>query len=91
VLQSTTVDGSAVPEASENTRPSKHAPAFDTSNSKSVPSPAAIVPPVRLNPITVEALLDIVKPAAVASPPPALTISAPSILNWKPAIAVSVS
>ena len=80
-MQSTTSAPNAAPDASENTRSLKQPPAFDTSNSKRVPSPAAIVPPVKLNPITVEALFETVNPAAVASPPPALIISAPSTLN----------
>ena len=56
-----------------------------------VPEPAGIVEPVKLNPNTVEPPVDIVKPAAAAAPPPAPVTVTPSTMNWKPAIAVSLS
>ena len=58
----------------------------DTSSVTSVPEPAGIVLPVSEKPSTVELDELIVKPLAVASPPPAYTILPLSILNWKPAI-----
>ena len=54
-----------------------------------VPQPS-IVEPSRENPRTVVALADIIKPAASELPPAADNIFAPSKLNWKPAIGVSV-
>ena len=92
VSQSTTSAGSAVPAESENTKPDKHASEIlpSTSTSKSKPSPAGIVAPVKLNPITVLALLDSVKPASAAAPPPAPSTETLSTLNWNPAISTSL-
>ena len=52
-----------------------------TARTIKVPSPAGIVAPVSENPNTVVALAETVKPLPAATPPEALTISAPSELN----------
>ena len=62
-----------------------------TSTSTNTPSPAGIVPPVKLNPITVLELFDNVNPASAAAPPPAPSIVTLSTLNWKPATSTSLS
>ena len=92
-MQSTTSAPNAAPDASENTSSAKHASEVSptTVNAVRTPLPAGIVPPVKLNPITTPGLFDTVKPACSAAPPPAPVTSTPSTLNWKPAIAVSVS
>ena len=46
--------------------------------------------PVKLNPITVLLPDDIVNPASAAAPPPTSVTEGPAILNWKPAIGVSL-
>ena len=81
----------ALPELSDTTRLDKQAsPEPVTSNTTSTPSPAGMVEPVKLNPITVLLPVDTVKPASPAAPPPAPVTSTPSMLNWKPAMAVSL-
>ena len=61
-----------------------------TSRVTSTPSPAGIVLPVKLKPITVVPPEDTVNPASCAAPPPAPFKVTPSTLNWNPAIGVSV-
>ena len=57
----------------------------------SVPEPAAIVEPVKLNPTTLLLPVDTVNPAASAAPPlTPVTVTSPSTWNWKPAISVSL-
>ena len=82
-VQSSTETSTAVPLLSEITTPDKQASAVSpsTSRTKSTPSPAGIVAPVKLNPTTVLALLETVKPASAAAPPPAPVIVTPSTLN----------
>ena len=76
----TSVD-KATPAASENTKSFKHGSAPSYVILINTPSPAGIVEPVKLNPITVVALEETVKPLAAASPPLApviLTLSKPN-------------
>ena len=87
----------ALPAGSDTTKPSIHAAetsASPTSTVTSVPEPAGIVEPVKLNPKTVVPPADIVNPLAAASPPLADIValaSTPVTLNWKPAISSSDS
>ena len=52
-----------------------------TERTNKVPSPAGIVAPESEKPNAVVALVDTINPFAAASPPDALTIVAPSVLN----------
>ena len=72
-----------VPEESDTTKLEIHASEASPSTSRliSTPSPAGIVEPVKLKPITVVELVDTVKPASAAAPPPAPVTSTPSTLN----------
>ena len=91
-MQPSTATSIALPLLSYNTKPDKQASSAlpATSSTISTPSPAGIVAPVKLNPITVVALVDTVKPASAAAPPEAPFTVTPSTLNWKPAIGVLV-
>ena len=72
-----------MPDESDKTTSNIHADSLLKAQERptSTPSPAGIVAPVKLNPITVLPPDETVKPASSAAPPPALFIDAPSILN----------
>ena len=82
VKQSSTVASNALPLLSDITRSERQASSEPvTSKNTNTPLPAGMVAPVKLKPITVEALEDTMKPAASAAPPPAPVTSTPSTLN----------
>ena len=80
----------AEPEESENTAFSTHASPLPVKVTfTSTPSPAGMVAPDKLNPITVVALVEIINPASAAVPPEAPEMVKPEISNWNPATGVS--
>ena len=72
-----------LPEESDSTILEIHAAEASpvTSRVKRTPSPAGIVLPVKLKPITVEPPVETVKPASCAAPPLAPFKVTPSTLN----------
>jgi hypothetical protein len=84
--QSPTSTSIEFPSASDKTTLSRQAlPPPSKSTFTSTPPPAGMVAPVKLNPMTVEGLVDIMNPASSADPPEAPVIVIPVISNWKPA------
>ena len=87
----TSASARVVPPSPDKTKPDKHAFPPNTVTVVKTPDPAGIDEPVNEKPKTVEPPEETVNPASPAAPPLALISSAPSTLNWKPAISASLS
>jgi len=91
VKQPSTDASKPLPDLSDTTKSTKQAsPEPTTANTTSTSSPAGIVVPVKLNPITVLFPVDTVNVAASAAPFLAPVTFAPVTPNWKPAIDVTL-